>query len=407
MQRQHQQLHTHEKILRYELSQKRKMLTELKQELEYCREKWEQAREKNSNTEEQWKQLRSEFALRKVTTVDDLNNSAESGYSDERECSSDDDSSYDANKNKSKTNSSQSSPVKTSSDTEDNDEISHGSDAEDLLESAFSKACSASALQQPKLKLSEVYVLNSDASSATENTHVETTNEEQITDVTIGCDNDIVTEDITETLHSSDTLPQTELTVQIEDNLHTDVQDEEIQTNSSQNSDETQTCTETVVPSSSHCSELQKTDDELPNETEISQNSVKEAMQSSNADLQSTSQSVEQVQRTSEEILSKREERLRRLEEQCKLLVKKVTNTTNRRAELSSRIQTLHEQYGSSSENVARSSEERNRETHDSEQNSTTEEKGEQTSSTEERGEQTSTIEENGEQNPTTADDNT
>ncbi|KRT79200.1 hypothetical protein AMK59_8292, partial [Oryctes borbonicus] len=37
MQKQHQQLHTQEKILRYELAQKRKLLTELKEELEYCR----------------------------------------------------------------------------------------------------------------------------------------------------------------------------------------------------------------------------------------------------------------------------------------------------------------------------------------------------------------------------------
>lgn len=94
MQRQHQQLHTHEKILRYELAQKRKMLNELKQELEYCREKWEQAREKNTNTEEEWRKLRTEFASRKVTVADDINNSAESGYSDERECSSDDEPSY-------------------------------------------------------------------------------------------------------------------------------------------------------------------------------------------------------------------------------------------------------------------------------------------------------------------------
>ncbi|KAH0569009.1 centrosomal protein of 135 kDa isoform X1 [Cotesia glomerata] len=91
MQAQHQQLHTHEKILRYELQQKRKMLQELKQELEYCREKWESARQKNCNTEIEWKNLRREFAARKALAVDDsFNNSAESGFSDERGDDTDD-----------------------------------------------------------------------------------------------------------------------------------------------------------------------------------------------------------------------------------------------------------------------------------------------------------------------------
>lgn len=97
MQKQHQQLHTQEKILRYELAQKRKLLNELKEELEYCREKWLQAKEKNNTTEEQWKQLRTEFTSRKTAIVEDFNNSAESGYSDERESSSDEEDLYAVN----------------------------------------------------------------------------------------------------------------------------------------------------------------------------------------------------------------------------------------------------------------------------------------------------------------------
>ncbi|CAL1677764.1 unnamed protein product [Lasius platythorax] len=84
MQVQHQQLHTHEEILRYELQEKRKMLQELKQELEYCREKWESARQKNTNTELEWRSLRREFAARKALAAHDSFNSAESGFSDER-----------------------------------------------------------------------------------------------------------------------------------------------------------------------------------------------------------------------------------------------------------------------------------------------------------------------------------
>ncbi|XP_038212485.1 paramyosin [Zerene cesonia] len=80
----HHQLHTHEKILKYELQQKRKLLNELKEELEYCREKLEQAREKNTQSERDWKELRAEFSSRKLKDSTSLNNSAESGYSDEK-----------------------------------------------------------------------------------------------------------------------------------------------------------------------------------------------------------------------------------------------------------------------------------------------------------------------------------
>ncbi|KAM3961512.1 uncharacterized protein ACR2FA_004406 [Aphomia sociella] len=85
LRRHHHQLHTHEKILKYELQQKRKLLNELKEELEYCREKWMQAREKNSQSERDWRKLRAEFSSRKTKSGSpSLNNSAESGYSDER-----------------------------------------------------------------------------------------------------------------------------------------------------------------------------------------------------------------------------------------------------------------------------------------------------------------------------------
>lgn len=82
MQRQHRQLHTQEQILRYHLQQKRRLLSELKEELEYCRLKWSAARQKNSESEDQWRQLKADFAARKQQ--DSLNASGESGYSDEQ-----------------------------------------------------------------------------------------------------------------------------------------------------------------------------------------------------------------------------------------------------------------------------------------------------------------------------------
>ncbi|KAL7021831.1 hypothetical protein ACKWTF_012047 [Chironomus riparius] len=77
--RQHRQLHTHEQILCYQLQQKRRVLNELKAELEYCRKKWALARAINKESEKQCKELRDEFISRKIQDQ----NSAESGYSDD------------------------------------------------------------------------------------------------------------------------------------------------------------------------------------------------------------------------------------------------------------------------------------------------------------------------------------
>ncbi|KAK9502934.1 hypothetical protein O3M35_011614 [Rhynocoris fuscipes] len=93
---QHKHLHTNEQVLRYELAQKRLLLNELKKQLENCKESWELARAKNSQTEEDWRILRKEFASRKQIS------SAESGYEespgdsqDEEEWSTRDDNSRD------------------------------------------------------------------------------------------------------------------------------------------------------------------------------------------------------------------------------------------------------------------------------------------------------------------------
>ncbi|XP_058057364.1 uncharacterized protein LOC131208583 [Anopheles bellator] len=89
MQRQHRQLHTQEQILRYHLQQKRRLLCELKEELEYCRLKWSAARQKNIESEDQWRSLKADFAARRKQ--DSLNNSGESGYSDEQPSDDDED----------------------------------------------------------------------------------------------------------------------------------------------------------------------------------------------------------------------------------------------------------------------------------------------------------------------------
>ncbi|KAL0280205.1 UNVERIFIED_CONTAM: hypothetical protein PYX00_001574 [Menopon gallinae] len=100
MRAQHQQLHNHERILRYELQEKRVMLSELKQELEYCRDKWERARQKNNESETQWQKLRREFAARKNKSylTQNLNDSGESGFSDEPNESGEEAENFDADR---------------------------------------------------------------------------------------------------------------------------------------------------------------------------------------------------------------------------------------------------------------------------------------------------------------------
>lgn len=80
MQRQHRKLHTHEQVTRYNLQQKRRVLSVLKEELESCRHKWTKAREKNEDSEHQWQTLRDEFSSRRL---EQRNCSTASGLRDE------------------------------------------------------------------------------------------------------------------------------------------------------------------------------------------------------------------------------------------------------------------------------------------------------------------------------------
>jgi len=72
------------------------MLTELKQELEYCREKWEKAKRKNNESDLECRKLRKEFAARKKQSL--ARDSGESGYSDEQNESADDRDGCDADR---------------------------------------------------------------------------------------------------------------------------------------------------------------------------------------------------------------------------------------------------------------------------------------------------------------------
>ena len=86
---QHRKLHTNEQILRAELVEKRLILAQLREELEFSRQNWILVRQKTADSEKEWRALRDEFASRRQmftveTTVTSpiTTTSSESGFSD-------------------------------------------------------------------------------------------------------------------------------------------------------------------------------------------------------------------------------------------------------------------------------------------------------------------------------------
>ncbi|XP_035227002.1 FYVE and coiled-coil domain-containing protein 1-like isoform X2 [Stegodyphus dumicola] len=78
MKEQHQKLQSSEGFLKYDLQEKRKLLTRLKHQLETTREDWNRVRLKNSESEAEWQSLRKEFVERHKQS------SEESGFVDDR-----------------------------------------------------------------------------------------------------------------------------------------------------------------------------------------------------------------------------------------------------------------------------------------------------------------------------------
>ncbi|KAG8201369.1 hypothetical protein JTE90_016845 [Oedothorax gibbosus] len=77
MREQHQKLQSAENIVKYDLQEKRKLLTRLKEQLESTHEDCKLVRIKNSKSKSEWESLRKEFTLRTKQT------SEESGFIDE------------------------------------------------------------------------------------------------------------------------------------------------------------------------------------------------------------------------------------------------------------------------------------------------------------------------------------
>lgn len=256
---QHRQLHTHEKVLRYELQTKRQMLSELKRELEYCRETWDRAREKNKETEHDWEILRKEFALRKSR---DNSNSAESGYEDDEN--------------------SQSPDISTSE-----------------LEYDLSDSQKSSELHSPSIELEDA------ASDATVIELIDMLDfEEDHSDPAAGADRS-----------SEPRVPNTDYS-----------EDCSSPSRSPYFSESSEDC-------SIEDSRSPATPSDQP-ETSISTNSSQLSQQTTKP-------------KSSEEILEARAARLRRLEQQCRSLFNQMALTSLRSDTLSTRLEELHEQYGS------------------------------------------------------------
>ncbi|GBM32049.1 FYVE and coiled-coil domain-containing protein 1 [Araneus ventricosus] len=78
MKKQHQKLQSAENIVKYDLQEKRRLFNKLKQQLEATRENCNLVRMKNSKSEAEWQDLRSEFVRRNKQT------SEESGFIDDK-----------------------------------------------------------------------------------------------------------------------------------------------------------------------------------------------------------------------------------------------------------------------------------------------------------------------------------
>ncbi|KAJ8982154.1 hypothetical protein NQ317_011300 [Molorchus minor] len=323
MQKQHQLLHTQEKILRYELAQKRKLLTELKEELEYSREKWAQAREKNSNTEEQWKQLRTEFASRRITVNDDLNNSVESGYSDDRE-SSDDEPGYETDVSECAQKHPDCDDVETLEEVKEN--VVPTQSAGELAEGIIN----------PNLEPVKTDLAQSDR------------------------EQENVGKNIEGSLGSCGPLPDTEADVICQDgqgSSNTDVNLRIDPANSEKASTSTEILEEILEQNDGYTDRVSTQDgvDKLEQSTSLNEPLQKEVNDKTSSDgpscsTEASTSTNEKPTRSLEEILAQRDERLKRMEGQAELLVTKVKGTTYKSMEISSRLDSLHETYSQSTD---------------------------------------------------------
>ncbi|XP_044735061.1 myosin-10-like [Chrysoperla carnea] len=307
LQRQHEQLHTNEQILCYELRQKRKMLNELKEELELCKGKWKSAREKNKESEHECRKLRSEFASRRsMAILESGNNSAESGYSDEQE----------------------------ELDSEDDDLDDSEIQSKKELEERF--------FITDNSKPSEINCDNANAITEDESTEVSSISEESISE-NVPCSN--ITDNSILPTDETNEIPK----------IVTECQ--EVSQSISENCDESNTDFDKQSNSSENLRLKEEMHVHFDENVEIfSSNSSEKLLEGPSTCIENStplSRARESIIK-SENAAKQREERFKRLEEHCQQLKQTYTNQTQRGTDLSLRLDNLHQQFsGESSYNTA------------------------------------------------------
>lgn len=297
---QHRQLHTNEKVLRYELRHKRQMLNNLKDDLQYCRDTWDLVKEKNTQTEHDWEVLRKEFALRKNRN-DVSSNSAESGYDDDHSPDiSTSDSDYDV-----------SSSDRQKHSLEENEEgtVVVGSSHQLVAAVEFEDAASDATV----IELADILDLDNG-------------NTEDVDDC-------ILTQAADEMDVERDAqLPDNDGIVIVEDSAMNNSEDDISRNNHCRRYD--------VVPTEEASSSVDlRNSEESPSYLTIPpRTSAEDSTQSSEELTQ---------QKIAEDKWKARSERLKRLENQCRSLLNQMSLTSLRSDTLSLRLEELHEQYGS------------------------------------------------------------
>ncbi|XP_050344400.1 uncharacterized protein LOC126769582 [Nymphalis io] len=356
LRRHHHQLHTHEKILKYELQQKRKLLNELKEELEYCREKWEQAREKNTQSEKDWRKLRTEFSNRKLKPEQAaINNSAESGYSDERpsdSSDSNDESEYVETKLKCKKKLKKSFETIIDSSTDFNLAAEREDPASDLLDVAElpldtqedNPECDVSDLCKSEIILKKLKVYDE-----TEDEIADMANDSCVEDISVAENS------IADNITCDNTIFQNKNLCDRDSNPHM----EEIPTQRNQiNENDTEINFERKEEevNDSECKNdmdknIQKTQKHLnlcKDTTEIPDSKITE-----NIPQESTPEHSEQITeidfsailenvKKQKERLQLKDKRLERLENGCSSVVSNISNTLNSGDEMIAKLDTLH-----------------------------------------------------------------
>lgn len=330
---QHKALHTHEQVLRYELKQKRLMLNQLKQQMEECKEMWQMARDKNSQTEKDWAELRKEFADRKQQI-----SSAESGYEESPGDSQDEEDSH-----------------KLSDDESDMQDFSSGNKCLTIRRLQDSEQCTPDRSNTPELLITEES--NNEDTDTFEPPLLitnDTTNygEENISDHLPGIDLPNIPENVQsctslETGHAIEIVPTLEtlniadvVTLEVEPTIEilpwNDSPDQVLLTNSDTPQKQVE---EQLIQTVAYSPEKPKSGSDF---------AISEVSSSTNTNRAcSSSDTAREPRKTNvEEMLARREARMKRLEEQCQHLFNRVNHTNKRSDLISSKLVELHEHYG-------------------------------------------------------------